>query len=275
MADSVQSSVCDPFLVPEGQFCDHVQNIVVLPPALSIPHVLAHEDAVKERFETAISDTLTAWGYTVMPSGTVRQALSGIPALRDRVHGPSPEGAPGPGTTSLKQECLRELRTALCVDAILYPEIVVVQAECTGGTARWYGTAQTVYTPCKALLELMSGPACSKVPALSLLIRIHDMADRQVYSSAAGIEILQRMGVGRLIDVPSRKLLINGARNRRAVQSALAGLNRTGSRAGSRLRGAQEPFPGTRRPISAARAAPCLRPMREGSHREDQEQGQE
>ncbi len=228
MADLVRSGVDKPFPVHGGRLCTHVRSIAVLPPAFAFPRRLPHEDAVKSRIEAAIFDTLTALGYTAVPSGTVQQALRGLISLRDPGDGPPSERAPGRRPDSLKQECLRELRRALLIDAILYPEIVVVQAVCNGGIASWYGAVQKVYTPCKALLELMSAPACSKVPALSILVHIHDMEDSQIYINAAGIEVLQMMGVGRLIDVPARRLLKNGLRNRRAVQGALAGLRGTG-----------------------------------------------
>ena len=68
----------------------------------------------------------------------------------------------------------------------------MVQADYTGGTAHWCGAAQKGSTSGRAALELLTGAGYGKVPAFSILIHIHDMADRKIYRHAGGVEILQK-----------------------------------------------------------------------------------
>jgi hypothetical protein len=102
----------------------------------------------------------------------------------------------------------------------------VVQADYTGGTAHWCGAAQKGSTSGRAALELLTGAGYGKVPAFSILIHIHDMADRKIYRHAGGVEILQKIGAFRRIQVQAERLLKGGIRNRRAVETAPAPLMR-------------------------------------------------
>ncbi len=201
----------NPFFVPEDRFCLGVSTIALCPLVFHSPGILPPGDAVKDRFDALIAAVLTGSGYAVVSSWQVRQALSQAYACRTgRLDEPS-----------ARERFYRELQAAYHADAVLYPEIIVVQADCTTGTARWCGAAQKVSTPDRAALELLTGPGYSKVPALSILIHMRDMADRRLYSHAAGLETLQKIGVRRRVEVPAERLLKSELYNRRAVETAL------------------------------------------------------
>lgn len=207
-----------PFLVPVDRFCFDVSTIALCPLAFHSPGALPHEDAVKDRFDALIAAVLAGSGYAVVPSRQVRQTLSRAYVCR---RDPQDRPAGRLGELSVREEFYRALRAAYHADAVLYPEIIVVQADYTAGTARWCGAAQKVNTSGRAALELLAGPGYGKVPALSILIHVRDMADRRLYSHAAGIEILQKIGVRRRVEMPADRLLKGDLRNRRAIETAL------------------------------------------------------
>lgn len=211
----------NPFFVPEDRFCLCVSTIALCPLAFHSPGILPHEEAVKDRFGALITAVLAGSGYAVVSSRQVRQALSRAYVCRTA---PQDRPAGRHDDLSVREQFSRELRAAYHADAVLYPEIIVVQADYTAGTARWCGAAQKVNTSCRAALELLTGSGYGKVPALSILIHVRDMTDRRLYSHAAGIEILQKIGVRRSVEIPAERLLKGELRNRRAIETALGPL---------------------------------------------------
>ncbi len=116
-------------------------------------------------------------------------------------------------------------------DYVVFPEIWIVQAETSGGIARWDGASQPVVglgvrvmNAIDALLHQYEGflePGL--VDALSLGVVVEDMEGTVVYQNAGGIEVLEEgdAATENEDNGPFSKILTDGQRNQRAVRSAL------------------------------------------------------
>ena len=120
-------------------------------------------------------------------------------------------------------------------DAVLYPEIWVVEAPFADGVASWDGTSESMVGFGLRFLDVLSaifwadeaeGLPRGTVNALSLVVFAEDMNGREVFSNAGGIQVLEKVGLNAddLKSVESEKLLRDWPRNSKAVEIALAPL---------------------------------------------------
>ena len=226
MAPEEERSAYNPFTIPREQFRLRIRTFALCPLIFHSPEFFSPENSVKEQFDSVITGIFTDAGYSVVPSGQVRDVLSGLCSRKKALHDPAGISTDS-GTHAFPKEAFyRELQADCHVDAVLYPEIVVVQADYTGGTARWCGAVQKASTSGRAALEILGRSGYGKVPAISIIISIHDMDGRRIYCNAGGIEILQKIGTYGMVAIPAERLLKSDLRNRRAVEAALAPLLR-------------------------------------------------
>jgi hypothetical protein len=105
-----------------------------------------------------------------------------------------------------------ELREKFDPDALLYPEIQVVEAESDYSQARWDGVSQSVGVRGWGVFY-----------ALSLSVVIEDMDGVGLYIGRGGLELIERWDrmVGDYASVPDSSLFVDKARIVNAVELAL------------------------------------------------------
>ena len=110
------------------------------------------------------------------------------------------------------QQLKKELQEKYAPDALLYPEIQVVEAEADYSHARWDGTSQSV-----------GGRVAGVFYALSLAVVIEDMDGVGLYLGRGGLELIERWdrSVGDYVSVPDSSLFLDRARIVNAVDLAL------------------------------------------------------
>ncbi|KPJ87816.1 MAG: hypothetical protein AMS18_14130 [Gemmatimonas sp. SG8_17] len=207
------SPAADPFLVSRLEFYDRVETIVATP--VSLPEGVDAPDSVLTWFENLIEDALRQAGFTVVPVQTyvdiwnrINQEAGGF---FDPFTGQRDEARYEAGVSEL----FDELRERFSPDAILYPEMWIVEAPTSGGHARWDGATQPVGTS-----------AVSAVLALSLATVLQDMDGAELYSNAWGLEVLEvyNRSLRVFVPVPSEDLFADQERNTTAITKALGHL---------------------------------------------------
>jgi hypothetical protein len=114
--------------------------------------------------------------------------------------------------TTAVEQLKEELREKFSPDALLYPEILVVEAESDYSQARWDGTSQSVGARVGGVFY-----------ALSLSVIIEDMEGVELYEGRGGLELLEMWDrrLGDYVSLPDSSLFLDKARIVNAVELAL------------------------------------------------------
>ena len=216
----------DPWLVPRDSFLAGTDTIALSP--LGFPDALEQPEPVRATFDSLLPEALRAAGFAVVPSDIAsdiwNHGADSIGGYYDPMTGEPDTSKLNP----LRRYFKRRLRQEHGADAVLFPEIVVVDAPYSGGSAAWDGASQSVAGFFRQLLSLIDGtdlPA-GTADGLSLDVQIEGTDDGAVFDNRGGIELWSKPnGDGsRLNEVPREKLFVDRERLRKAVRIALGSL---------------------------------------------------
>jgi hypothetical protein len=183
-----------------------------------------YDSLVKARYEKQLSDKLAQLGFRLIAPSAYARVAEAAAAEVGGIYDPI-TGKPAPDKAKAAQEVLvRRLRETHAVDAILSAEFTRVGAPYDiQGEAAWDGATQSVF----AVPGGWTGKAYTGTQsALSLLVRLEDIAGQHLYSRRGGIELtsLFMSGSGDFERLPPEKLLLDEGHTAHAVEVALAGL---------------------------------------------------
>ncbi len=213
----------DPWLVPRDSFLAGTRVIALSP--LKVPEELDEPAPVEALFDSLITDGLRAAGFSVVPSDVVSEIWN---HGADSVGGYYDPMTGRPDTSRLnplRRDFKRRLRDEHGAQAVLFPEVLVVEAPYADGQASWDGTSQAVTGLFKVLVSAIAN---TELPAgtaegLSLDVQIESVEGGAVFNHRGGIELWAKpSGDGsRLNWVPREKLFLDAKRNQKAVRLAL------------------------------------------------------
>jgi erythromycin esterase len=211
--------VIEPFVVPQAEFYDSVETIVVTP--VSLPEGVTAPDYVLTWFDELIEESLRGAGFTVIPAKTYVDIWTRINEDAGGFFNPFTGQRDEYRYESGVDELFAELKERFSPDAVLYPEMWIVEAPTAGGFARWDGVSQKVGTSAE-----------SAVLALSLGIVVQDMDATELYSNVWGLEVLElyERYVGDFMPVANEDLFADRERGTTAVLKALGPLIRREAR---------------------------------------------
>lgn len=205
-------------------------NTIVLTP-VSVPEGLEEYTAAMEEFDSLIAQSLERAGYTTVPADEYAELwegiLSGTVGLFDSLTGERNEAV----FEAARQVLFGWLSELYDPDALLYPEIWIVDAPFAGGTAQWDGVSQELVGVGTRVVDALgalfsateSNLPTGAVEAVSLVVFIENMEGEEIYANSGGIQVLEK--VGKRTDdrkpVPGDEWFTNHSRNRRAVSVAL------------------------------------------------------
>ncbi len=216
----------DPWLAPRDSFLTSTRTIALSP--IRVPDDLEQPAPVEATFDSLITEALRAAGFAVVSPDIVSDiwghGADSVGGYYDPMTGRQDTSKLNPLRRYLKQR-LREEHGA---EAVLFPEINVVDAPYSDGTATWDGTSQAVAGFFKVLLAAIANtdlPA-GTAQGLSLYVQIESVEGGVVFTNSGGIELLAKpTGDGsRLNWVPREKLFVDRQRNEKAVRVALGSL---------------------------------------------------
>jgi len=94
-------------------------------------------------------------------------------------------------------ECARELAKRSDIDAVVEPDLQIVDAPMSAGQVRWHGVQRELRS--FGTLSRSDGYYDETVPALSLFVRVFDLNGDLVFENAGGIEVVAEIeGRGQL-----------------------------------------------------------------------------
>jgi hypothetical protein len=213
----------DPWLVPRDSFLARTRAIALSP--IQVPEDLEEPEPVEAMFDSLIANALRAAGFSVVASDIVLEiwnhGADSIGGYYDPMTGRPDTSKLNP----LRRYFRQRLRDEHGAQAVLLPEIVVVDASYADGEASWDGTSQAV---AGFFAILLSAIANSQMPAgaaegFSLDVQIESVDGGVVYTNRGGIELWAKpSGDGsRLNWVPRERLFADRKRCEKAVRIAL------------------------------------------------------
>ncbi len=216
----------DPWLVPRENFLARTRMIALSP--LDVPDDLEQPEPVATLFDSLLTEALQEAGFGIVPADVVSDIWG---HGTDSVGGYYDPMTGRPDTSKLnplRRYLKRRLREEHGADAILFPEISVVDAPYADGTAKWDGTSQAVTG---FLAALLSAIANTQLPAgtaqgLSLDVQLESVEGGVVFTNRGGIELWAKpdRDGSQLNWVPRDKLFLDAKRNRKSVRVALGSI---------------------------------------------------
>ncbi|UCG52128.1 MAG: hypothetical protein JSW58_00820 [Candidatus Latescibacterota bacterium] len=212
----------DPFLVSKKEFRQNIKIIAMAP--VEMVEGLPDPTPIEEAFDSLIVAELYSAGYSVVRPHEYTAIWNRITAeeggFRDSTGGRDEERL-----TSAMFRTLKELRASFEIDAVLFPDIVVVEAQFAAGTAVWDGAEQRIETGGPAT-SIFSGSQRGVVGALSLRVSMRGRDGTTLFVNSGGIEVLSTISGKEFSNVPRQELFTNDERNRESVKIALKPLRR-------------------------------------------------
>jgi hypothetical protein len=216
-----------PLRVPTAEIAALGKIIAMAPVSMAVAR------NIRERaptVEAALTKALTDVGFTVVPSSVYREAY----IRNDETMGPYFDPVTGdeiPGKIqALDAKVSEDLRSSHQVVAILHPAVVTVTAlQDDGGKVRWDGVEQSIAQSKNALAKFNASTnmAMSTVPALSILVRLVGVDQRELFIKRTGVQTLRKMNVLRVGDVPDAELLADAETINTAVTAVVDELKGT------------------------------------------------
>jgi hypothetical protein len=216
----------DPWLVPRDTFLARTRTIALSP--IRLPEDLEDPEPVESLFDSLIGNALRGAGYSVVSSDIVAEIWN---YGADSIGGYYDEMTGEPDTSRLnplRRYFRQRLRDEHGAQAVLLPEVVVVDAPYSDGQARWDGTSQSV---AGFLAVVLSAITNHEMPAgtaegLSLDIQIEGVDGGVIYTNRGGIELWAKpSGDGRELNwVPREELFARRERCEKAIRAALGAI---------------------------------------------------
>ena len=201
----------DPFSVEPEQLVGRLQNLAL--PRVAHPENLPVTDTILSRFQSGVATTLDGAGFTVIGQDDV----AGIwePILDDigGYYDPRTGGIIEEKRKAANQRLRRQLRVRYGVDAIVYAELIIVDAPYSDGVARWDGTSQSVAGFWDKLFETVGAVADALVqephvsslpvgtaPAVTLQVVVEDLEGRELYVNWGGVAVIADVETGEWLE---------------------------------------------------------------------------
>lgn len=211
-----------------GQPSVNVNTIVLTP--VGVPEGFEEYTAAMEEFDSLIAVSLEQAGYTLIPAHEYAALWEEILERTVDLFDSTGERNE-PVFESARQELFGQLGGLYHPDALLYPEIWIVDAPFAGGTAQWDGVSQELVGVGTRIVDALgalfsateSNLPTGDVEAMSLVVFIENIEGEEIYANSGGIQVLEKVGThpDDREPVPKDEWFTNHSRNRRAVSMAL------------------------------------------------------
>jgi hypothetical protein len=213
----------DPFLTTEAAFKKSVKILAVAP--VEIPPGLPDTATVADDFSALIDAELHRRGYTVIRPQRYTASWNRVSAEMGDFALVGSEGRDEAKMSEAMVRTMDALGADFKLDAVVFPSIVVVEAQFRAGRAVWDGAEQKIETA-GAMESFFSGSQEGVVGALSLKLSIRDREGKTLFIHNGGIQVLSKMEGKSFVNVPRGDLFTDKERNRRAVEIAIEPLKR-------------------------------------------------
>lgn len=207
---------------------------MVLTPVVLPEELESHEAAARE-LDSLVAVLLRDRGYTLVPAEQYSAIWGGIVEQMGGLFDPETGVRDDEKFALARERLFLDLGEIYQADAILYPEVWVVDAPFSDGVATWDGVSESLVGFGVKLLAALSAiftdesdtplPVGS-VRAISLVVFAEAMNGDEVFSNSGGIQVLEKVGTdpSDIEAVRDKDILADPDRNRHAVEIALGPL---------------------------------------------------
>jgi len=213
----------DPFLTTEEAFKKSVKILAVA--QMEIPPGLPDTATVADEFSALIDEELSRRGYSVIRPQKYTAAWNKVSAGMGDFAILGSEERDEAKMSQAMVRTMEALGADFKLDAVVFPSIVVVEAEFGAGRAVWDGAEQKIETA-GAMESFFAGSQRGVVGAVSLKLSIRDREGKTLFIHNGGIQVLSQMEGKAFVNVPREELFADKERNRRAVEIAIEPLKR-------------------------------------------------
>jgi hypothetical protein len=207
---------------------------IVLTPVV-LPEELEGHEAAAVELDSLIASFLASSGYSLIPADEYTAVWDGILQQMGGIYDFHSGELDNDRFDLARERLFIDLTELYQADAVLYPEVWIVDAPFSEGVAKWDGTSEAMVGFGIRLLDALgaafSQDAGSQLPvgtvrALSLVVFLEDMSGGEVFSNAGGIQVLEKVGSNPsdIEAVRDGELLVDLERTAEAVDIALAPL---------------------------------------------------
>jgi hypothetical protein len=213
----------DPFLTAEEAFKKSVKILAVAP--MEVPPGFPDTTSFAGEFSALIDEELNRRGYSVIRPQNYTAAWARVAADMGDFKVLGAEERDEAKLAAAMVRAMESLGADFNLDAIVFPSIVVVEAEFGAGSAVWDGAEQKIETA-GAMESFFAGSQRGVVGAVSLKLSIRDREGKTLFINNGGIQVLSKMEGKAFVNVPREELFADRERNRRAVEIAIEPLKR-------------------------------------------------
>jgi hypothetical protein len=194
-------------------------NAIAITP-LTLPEDFIEQRTAAQKFEDLITARLKEAGFSVVGSKIYDEIWRREAETSEGYFDPISGKADKAKLKSILTRTREELISKYHIDAMLFPQIKVVEAMFVEDSAHWHGISEYLGKTQPSVWS--SRRIRGTVPALSLFVRIEDNKGGEIYVKAGGIQVLSKAGFkGGFVAVPHDELLSDDKRNEWAVNKAL------------------------------------------------------
>jgi hypothetical protein len=212
----------------------HGNETIVLTPVL-LPEELEGREVAATELDSLVASLLASSGYSVVPPDHYTTIWTDLVEQMGGLHDPNSGQLDQERFDLARERLFSDLTELYRADAVLYPEVWVVDAPFSDGVASWDGVREGLVGFGTRLLEALSSILwqegqsslpVGKVRALSLVVIAEDMSGYEILSSAGGIQVLEKVGLNPsdIEAVRDRDLLVDSERIAKAAAIALSPL---------------------------------------------------
>lgn len=227
-------SKVDPFFTSPDIFRTEIHTLVVAP--VIAPDGLEISESAMVVLDSLIREEIDTIGFATAGAEAYNETWVPILERSGGFYDPITGGQDEARHREARMRLYDELAATFGADAVLYPELWLVDAPFEGGVARWDGASEDVRVLAGQVLDWVSTIAAAlaslnadheapagSVSALSLGIVIESIEGAEIYSHASGIQVLEKMRWHERDwqQVPPEELLADRDRMKRAVRLGL------------------------------------------------------
>ncbi len=213
----------DPYLVSKKSFKKSIKVIAVTP--LQIPEGMVEPGPVILEFSSLIDSVLASYGFSVIRPQRFDAAWRSIAVETGAFSDSASQERDEVRLSRELSRALAEFKPGIEVQGVLFPRIVVVQADFGAGSAVWDGVKQNIEAG-SVMTSFFAGSQRGVVGATSLVISVRGNDGSALFHNSGGIEILSKLIGKSFVNVSPQELFKDRERNREAVQVALKPLKR-------------------------------------------------
>ncbi len=217
------------FTVAPRAFRATATTIVLTP--LQVPDDLAVPESLAAMLDSLVHRTVQEGGFTVVPAAAYADIWDAAAREAGGFYDPYTGERIEHRFDQARGRLVTELTERFGAEALLYPELWVVDAPYAGGVARWDGASQGLVGWGTRLLHAIASLGDDDeslgegvVAALSFVVFLEDLAGAEIYRHVHGIEVLEKLEGGRPVPVDTTALFRDDDRYRDAVRRALEAL---------------------------------------------------